>query len=589
MPAADTPSRSPLPEAVADLVRRMASGTADGAAADLVARACAEAVRAIGRGDVCLPLDRLAGRTPADIRLESDSRDGGDADEADGAGEAEEEAAEEAAFRFPDVSAVAAALRAFPAVVADAGAVPPGGDLPCTPFVLDRGRLYTRRNHSCECRIRTRLDALAATGPAAVFSLPVGDSLMEGLTAEQRAALETILSRRFAILTGGPGTGKTHVLARAVQLALRAEPALRVRLAAPTGKAAARMAESFAASGGILPEPPCTLHSLIGKNPATGTFRHNPDRPLAVDWLVVDEASMVDLLLFGHVLDALPRGARLLLIGDPRQLASVERGHILRDLCEAAGAGGAPRYPIARLSSSHRFPPEGAIACFAAAVNAGDESAAFGVFSGDAAREGLAWVAHSPDADKGPDAWPGFRSAVLAGFAALARATDPAEALHRVNDCRVLCAVRKGPFGMERVNACIRTWMPPSAPMPVMVAHNDDSLGVRNGDLGLVFPSAPDTAWLEPAAPGGAPRRIPRMLLPGLETAWATTVHKSQGSEYTDVAIVLPGDSASPLLTREILYTAVTRTRRSVRLWASASSLRSCIGRTVSRASGFSV
>lgn len=573
--------RNPLPGAVADLVRRMAVPDADPAAVVLASRACEEAVRAVGRGDVCLPLGRIAGRTCGELLREAEAA----APDGDGTGgDAAAGGEDAAAFRFPDADAITGGLLAFPAIVAD------GTGERFTPFVLDGGRLYTRRNHRCERRIRERLDGLAAA-PALDVAIPdAGDPLLARLSEEQCAALALVLSRRFAILTGGPGTGKTHVLARAVALALRANPALRVRLAAPTGKAAARMGESFARAGGVLSEPPTTLHSLIGHNPATGGFRHHAGNPLPVDWLVIDEASMVDMLLLGHVLDALPEGAGLLLIGDPHQLASVERGRILRDLCEARSADGGVggRYPIARLSASYRFPPEGPIARFARAVNCGDGDAAFGVLEEPDAASLIAWIPHSSDAAKGAEAWPGFREAVLSGFGVLARATTPAEALEHINDCRVLCAVRRGPFGVERANAAVKAWLPPGAPMPVLVVHNDPSLGVNNGDLGVVLASDRDSVWLEAAVPGGSPRRIPRLLLPDLEPAWATTVHKSQGSEYTDVAVVLPDDPACPLLTREILYTAVTRTRHRVRLWSSASSLRACIRHPVARASGFS-
>ena len=565
-------SPAPLPAAVEDLLRRMAGETTPAAA--LAVRACVETVRAIARGDTGLPLARLAGRTSGDLRREADALS------SEGDGTPDEATPADDAFRFPDASAIEEALRSCPSIVSLVE------DATLTPFVLDASRLYTRRNHRCERLVRNRLDALAS---ASVPPIPVDpkDPLLADLSDEQRDAIKIVLSHRFAILTGGPGTGKTHVLARAVLLARRTDPSLRVRLAAPTGKAAARMAESLAPLGAVLPDTPSTLHSLIAQNPVTGRCRHDKSNPLPADWLVIDEASMVDLLLFGHVLDALPPTARLLLIGDPHQLASVERGRILRDLCDASAPDGGPRYPIARLTASFRFPPAGPIARFAAAVNAGDAPAALAVLQDSASTPTLAWTPHPADAFRGPDAWSGFRAVVLSDFDALSRAATPAEALARVNDCRVLCAVRRGPYGVDRANARIREWLPAAAPMPVMVTRNDDSLGVRNGDLGIIFPSDPDTVWLESTAPSAPLRSIPRLLLPDLDPAWATTVHKSQGSEYASVAIVLPDAPDCPLLTREILYTAVTRTRSTVRLWSSEASLRACIGRPVSRASGF--
>ncbi len=575
-PSPSTSTASSLPSAVADLVRRMVGPAADSAAADLVARTCAEAVRAIAGGDVCLPLDRIAGLTPDDLLRQAAAADPEtspafpDSDPAPAAPPAA------AAFRFPSLPDLTAALLSFPAIVA-----PP--DTPAfAPFILDRDRLYTRRNHRCERRIRDRLDTMARPhgAPQTDALCPPGSST---LFPEQLAALQTILSHPFAILTGGPGTGKTHVLARAVQLALRSDPSLRIRLAAPTGKAAARMAESLAAAGVVLPDSPTTLQHLIGQNPVTGGCRHDAANPLPADWLVIDEASMVDLLLFGHVLDALPSSARLLLIGDPHQLASVERGRILRDLCDSG------RYPLARLATSHRFGADGPIALFAAAVNAGDAPAALSLLpeASSSPSSPLACTPHPADASRGPDAWPGFRAAVLAGFDALSRAATPADALSRIDAYRVLCAVRRGPFGVDRANAAIRAWLPPTAPMPVMVTHTDPPLDAHTGALGVILPAAPDLVCLPGAPPDPPPRSLPRLLLADLESAWATTIHKSQGSEYDDIAIVLPADPACPLLTREILYTAVTRTRRTARLWTSLPALRTCISRPVTRASGF--
>ena len=575
----------PLATAAADLVRRMEAGRAPEREAGIAALACGEAVRAIERGDVCLPLGRLAGRSLAELRRDDAAEREGALPENGGEGE----------FRFPPAEELRAALRAVPDAVRDAAA--PDGAAQA-PFVLDGDRLYTRRNHRCERKIRARLDAMAAARAEGGAASSDG-----GLNPEQRAAAETLLSRRFAILTGGPGTGKTFTLAHAVRMALAADPGLRIGLAAPTGKAAARMAESMERlRAGLPPDDPVagrmptaakTIHRLVGQNPSTGTFRHGRDNPLPLDWLVVDEASMVDLLLFGHLLDALPEEARLLLIGDPQQLASVERGHILRDLCEARAAGdpGRPRYAVARLERSRRFAADGAIARFAAAVNAGDgDGAVAQLRAGDGA---LRWTEAGPEASGGPETWPGFREAVEEGFggAGDAAAGETPEgaarrALDRLGKFRILCVVRRGPFGTEAVNACVRKWLPADAPVPVVVTRNDASLGVSNGDVGVVLAADPAHVWVG-GARGAAPRRIPRLLLPQLETAWAGTVHKSQGSEYDDVAVVLPGDAGCPLLAREVLYTAVTRTKRGVRLWAPEAAVRACTARRTERVSGF--
>ena len=563
----------PLATAVADLVRRMLpEGFADAA---IVAAACEWTVRAIADGNACVPLSRLAGQ-PLDGRSEPDD----DADETDGADAGKSAAPGPDAPAFPAEDALADLLRNASLVVFDAAS---GGDpaASAAPFVLDGGRLYTRRNHRCERRIRQRLADIKDRPPDPV---PDDPGLLAGLTNEQRAAVELLCTAPFSILSGGPGTGKTFTLARAVMLARKGNPSLRLRLAAPTGKASARMKESLlaacVASGADVPDhvEACTLHKLLGVNPVNGRVKYGPGRELPVDWLAVDEASMVDLLLFGRLLDALPSGARLTLIGDKDQLASVERGCVLRDLCDAG-------HPVARLTQSKRFPPDGAIAKFAAAVNAGDpDGAVERLRAGDA---DLVWTEHPADGvDAGPDAWPGFRDAVVRGFAAFAATRTPADALAHVADARVLCAVRKGPYGVERANEFVRSALARDAPLPVMVTKNDAEQDVRNGDLGVILPSDRETVWLEASEPDAPPRAVPRLLLPDLEPAFATTVHKSQGSEFGTVSIVLPRSAESPLLTREILYTAVTRTRKDVRLWASEASVRRCAERAVDRSSG---
>ena len=561
----------PLAAETRGLVLRMLPDGAEGAAT--VAAACEWTVRAIADGNARLPLSRLAGRTRRQLLALASGEE-----EASGSGEPAPGAdAQDPAF--PDEDALAALLRAAPDVVFDAasGADP---DASSAPFVLDRGALSTRRNHRCARRIRARL---AAIGREPDLPVPDDPATLAGLTGEQLAAVRLLCAKSFSILSGGPGTGKTFTLARAVRLVRGDKPELRLCLAAPTGKAAARMKESLDASCARDGVPPpdhveaTTLHRLLGYNPVKGTLRHGPDNPLPADWVVIDETSMVDLLLFGHLLDALPPGARLTLIGDRDQLASVERGCVLRDLCDAG-------YPVARLTASKRFPPDGAIARFAAAVNGGDADAAVELLrAGD---PDLEWNDHAAAADKGPAAWPGFAAAVREGFAAFAAARTPEEALARAADARVLCAVRKGPYGVDRVNDFVRSVLPREAPVPVMVAHNDRDQDVRNGDVGVVLPSDRDTVWLEPSVPDAPPRAVPRLLLPDLETAYATTVHKSQGSEYGTVAVVLPREDGCPLLTREILYTAVTRTRRGVRLWASEAAVRRCASTSVDRVTG---
>ena len=587
---------SPLALQTRDVVLRMVPDLPE---KELVSLLAAVAVHAIDRGDVCLPLAGLPGKSFAEALVPPD-------EEPDAPGEEDalwDEAGVSPDFRFPAEPSLLAALSAAKAVVGGGETDPEGVPLTDRSFVLADGRLYTRRNYAYECIVRHAVAAAAPAAPAAPAA-DAGDGLNEG----QLAAVPKLLGNRLSILTGGPGTGKTYTLARVVLRALRGDPRLRFRLAAPTGKAAARMAQSIAEAkkairqaGGTdeallahLPEEALTLHKLLGINPTTGRPRHGRENPLDLDWLVVDEASMIGLPLLAHVLEALPAGARLTLIGDSDQLASVERGRVFRDLCAMEGA-----ISIAKLSESKRFESGSPIDLLARAIN-GD-----GTWNGRTLEERfrevrsrfedggnkefpLKWVRHGAD-PHGPASWPGFAEAILAGYKPFAAAKTPEEAFKVIEAFRVLCALRHDrTFGARAVDAWIerlvrREWR--NAPKPVLVTANDRALAVNNGDLGVIFPDQPDIVHLQ-AVPDGPVRSINRWLLPGLEGAWATTIHKSQGSEYGGVAIVLPKDGDCPLLTREILYTAVTRTKGGVSLWASEEAVRQCLERPVSRASG---
>ncbi len=576
---------------VRGLIQRMLEpGTPD---AQTIAAACECVVLAIDRGHSCVPLSVLAGRNRAQIlKLGSEDEtalpetagtapDPSASTSADDASDAADSTADTDPA-FPSADELAAILRSARAVVCDVASGTDPESSPA-PFVLASGRLYTRRNYKCERHIKASLGKMLDNHVAEPEPSD-GAPELSGLTEEQCKAVKVLLSKPFSILSGGPGTGKTYTLARAVRCALSTNPTLRLRLAAPTGKAAARMKESLLKAcqdpGAIMPQNVGaeTLHRLLGANPSTGRFAADREHPLAADWVVVDETSMVDLLLFGHLLDALPAGARLTLIGDRDQLASVERGCVLRDLCDAG-------FPVAWLTESKRFPSEGVIAKFAAAVNGGREDDAVGILkSGDA---DLVWHEFADaNGDVGPKKWPEFAAAVKQGFSKFAETRSPEDALKHVSDARVLCAVRKGPYGVDRANEFVRSVLADSAPIPVMVSKNDRDQKVCNGDVGVIMPDDTENVWFEGVVSGDPPRSIPRLLLPDLEVAYATTVHKSQGSEFGTVAVVLPRKSDCPLLTREILYTAVTRTVKGVRLWASEASVRRCVKNNVERFSG---
>ncbi|WIX34065.1 exodeoxyribonuclease V subunit alpha [Salinicola sp. JS01] len=513
-----------------------------------------------------------------------------------------------------------------------------------TPLVLEGERLYLRRYWQAErgvaARLRQRLggtlpvsDAMAA--PLAELFAGNAHSAADPATHApdwQRVACALALRQRLTIISGGPGTGKTTTVTRLLALlqqqALDAGAALRIRLAAPTGKAAARLSESIAGAvaklpvaehvRAAIPQEAQTLHRLLGARPDTRHFRHDADTPLSLDLLVVDEASMVDLEMMAALLAALPPQARLILLGDKDQLASVEAGSVLGDLCVGAGVerevgyteatraylarvGGESLPPaasanpladhVAMLRRSFRFHADSGIGALARAANAGD---------GDAFLDCLG--AGYTDIERIASEGAAFERRVVDGyralFTALARGAPAAELLALQGRFQVLCALRRGEWGVEGLNARIaqillrqgfiaRTdgWY---AGRPVMVTHNDPQLGLYNGDLGLTLADAEGRLRVC-FVQGDGVRQVLPSRLDAAATAFAMTVHKSQGSEFEHVLFVLPA-RANPIVTRELIYTGVTRARSRLSLALAAGAgqsrtLREAIARRVVRES----
>ena len=512
------------------------------------------------------------------------------------------------------------------------------------PLVLHGQRLYLRRYWNYERQVAAALQQRLAA------SLPLPDNLpaqLDRLFADskqqpdwQKLACALAARGAFSIITGGPGTGKTTTVVRLLGLlqapAVAAGQPLRIHLAAPTGKAAARLTESIGKQVGNLqvdekvrehiPREVTTLHRLLGSLPDTRRFRHHAGNPLAVDVLVVDEASMIDLEMMACLLEALPVRARLILLGDKDQLASVEAGAVLGDLCRHAEAGrysketrdwleqvsgqslddtglqpgDALLHPLAQqtvmLRHSHRFVASSGIGQLARAVNQADPGLARQVLVNSAHDD----IHHYLLRGEGDPTWAGLvqGSGKLPGYAdylntlqearpqAQPPAIDPAwedwaqQVLQAFDRCRVLCAVRKGPWGVEGLNQQIaallhrRGLLPePSGwyeGRPVLVTRNDYALGLMNGDIGIALmvsepslqPGGAETLKLRVAFPrndgSGGIRFVLPSRLSDVETVFAMTVHKSQGSEFAHALLVLP-ESRSPLLTKELVYTAITR------------------------------
>lgn len=513
---------------------------------------------------------------------------------------------------------------------------PSGSPAPMNALVLDGSRLYLHRYWHYEARLAERLRALLNRPPEPVEThrLAPGGGLFDyGWVGEdapnwQAIAAAVALRHRFTVISGGPGTGKTYTVLRLIRLLLEtaaaadAPPPL-IRLAAPTGKAAARMMESIRAGltdlpdGDALrehlPEKASTLHRLLGLHWGTVLPRYNREDPLAADVVIVDEASMIDLPLMAKLADALPDHGRLVLLGDRYQLASVESGSVLAELCAAAGvndfsesqrtaltpltgkapsaqpdggASGALADHVVTLQTSHRFRPESPIGRLAAAVNAGDADAALAVGPNAEAAVSIT-VQDEPDL------------AALAGtladaYLALFDAASPEAALDALDGVRLLTATRVGPTGAVAMNQRIfeqladrrnldprQTWY---HGRPVIVLHNDYRVGLFNGDTGVCL--AGDDGHLRVWFRGetGLQMLLPAAM-PTHETAYAMTVHKSQGSEFESVWLLLPAED-NPVLSRELIYTGITRARERLTVVGPAALLRLAVERVISRDSG---
>jgi len=433
----------------------------------------------------------------------------------------------------------------------------------------DGPRLYLRRDFELESDLALRLARLARVG-------------------------------RLSLVSGGPGSGKTTRVARMLVARLEASPGLRIGLAAPTGKAAARLTEvmqqhpesaRLAALG-----PVQTLHRVLearaaGRRGGAAFGRHR-SRPLALDLLVVDESSMLDLGLAAALLDALPADGELLLVGDPGQLAAVEAGAVFAELCAFDWSGIAPGLHLA-LTGSHRYAADSPVAALAAATRQGDARAVSEVWQGLSADERIA-----------DD--PSLQQALASGLAPYVQALradppDPA-ALHAARRrFMVLAAQHAGQRGTAALNRRMSLLVqqalairPPPGPAgieawpgrPVLLQRNDAALGLVNGDVGIVLPApAGWDAVFE--APGGGLRRVALERLPAHDTGFAVTVHKAQGSEADTVLVVLP-EPNSPLARREWIYTAVTRARRRLLLAGTLESLIAAVTRPTPRHSGLS-
>ena len=497
----------------------------------------------------------------------------------------------------------------------------PGG----CPLVLDGDdRLYLHRYFDYERRLARRLvRALAPVQPLEAGAVRRQlDALFDTATPQpdwQKLAAALALRGRLCVISGGPGTGKTTTVVKLLACLIGQKPDGRIALAAPTGKAAARMTEAIRQRAAHLPEAirarmpaeAFTIHRLLQAGPAG--FGHHAGHLLAIDTLFVDEASMLDLALATQLLEAVPDAARIVLLGDKDQLAAVEAGAVFAELSVDPSLGDACRNELAALtgtqaarivppvpgqasplrdavvwfSRNYRFEGESAIGRFASAINRGDAAAALGSLG-----EGIDRV----------DELSGAIDHTMRGYAPLLasiRGGEPPPVVHAAfARFRALCALRDGPRGVEAVNAEIErrfrrdlgvldhdprsAWYPGR---PVLVRRNDHVMKLFNGDVGIALPDADGALAVWFAQPDGHARAVAPVRLPAHETAFAMTVHQAQGSEFEAVLVLLPAQP-SRVMTRELLYTAVTRAQAKVAVCGSDAVLSGAIEHPSRRHSG---
>ena len=510
------------------------------------------------------------------------------------------------------------------------------------PLILDdQNRLYLYRYWEYEKKL---VDSIRARvmGKAQEFNPRCVKRSLNRLFPEngeqefnwQKVAAIIAMLKRFSVITGGPGSGKTFTIARILALVLECTPKekLNIYLTAPTGKAAARLGETIVQTKQHLdcndqikeaiPSEVYTIHRLLRPIAGSPYFRTNSDNPLRADVVVVDEASMVDLALMSKLVQSIPTDARLMLVGDKDQLASVEAGSVLGDICDREIIHGFSKSFVEKfetlsgtklentvqvsksepglqdcicvLTRSYRFSTQSGIGGLSRAINHGNVNASLSLMN-NPSETSIAWNEVS-------NSTPKLARMIIEGYRKYLTIKDPMLAMKEFNQFKILCALKVGPYGANATNSLAEQILSRENLIsrnhgddhiwykgrPIIITKNDYNLGLYNGDIGITMPD-PNTTGKDlhvyfPVGSGDI-RRIPTHRLPEHETVYAMTIHKSQGSEFDRVVLIFP-DKDYPILTRELLYTGLTRARQNAWIWGTETVLKNAIARKIERTSG---
>ncbi|WP_392553176.1 exodeoxyribonuclease V subunit alpha [Orbus wheelerorum] len=510
-----------------------------------------------------------------------------------------------------------------------------------SPFVLNKHRFYFQRMWQYEKQVANYFNHTICLNKPTSLAIKELDILFPANYASaeidwQKVATASAITQQVAIISGGPGTGKTTTISKILATLVAVhrqqfQSDLRIVAAAPTGKAAARLTESLSAAVATLPIDDSikeripieavTLHRLLGARIDSNKFLYHKDNPLSVDILLIDEASMVDLPMMSSIIAALPKHARLILLGDKEQLSSVEAGAVFGDLCELLAHGYSHQHTliikqltgyqldatnnhpsiadsICLLQKSYRFASQSGIGILANLIKIGDSQEVIRLLTHHQYQDIYFYnMTTSEQYEQAIESCVSHYQSYL--HTITPSLLDVEIILSSFAKFRLLCALRDGPFGVQGLNKLIENLLLEKGSIsrrkqdawyigrPVMILKNSFSLGLFNGDIGITLPAADDSNKLKVyfLLPNGEIKAVSPFRLPEHETAYAMTIHKSQGSEFEHVAVILPNQH-SPLLTRSLLYTAVTRAKQTISLYSSKTILEKTISSKINRQSG---